>query len=214
MGLKPGLKGLTQKEKNHRRAHLQAINDITFAECDNKGPGTHYTISKTNDIQKLLLEIGAVYGENYLTEKNFKVFNNNSQAVIDKLFSLIPKQFVDSSFVSENIEFLKKGIAVGCRRKQTGMEEKVDNSIACQKILDFMGNDTLRFIDSISHDEVQSLIFLGRSFNKNKMNINSNIHNVWILTGYYDALYDTLDKLLVSLKNKIEGSDNNERKVR
>lgn len=49
-----------------------------------------------------------------------------------------------------------------------------------------MENDTLRFIDSISHDEVQSLIFLGRSFNKNKMNINSNIHNVWILTGYYD----------------------------
>jgi hypothetical protein len=214
MSLKPGLKAMTQKEKNFRRAHLQTINEMAFAECDNKKNSSFHTVNKTTDMQKFMIEIGALYGENYFTIKSIDAFNSNQDMVADKLFSSIPKSFCESNFVKDDVDFIKKGIIVGCRRKISNnfkSMEEVDNSIACHKILEFMKNDTLRFIDSISHEEVQNLIFLGRNLKKREMSLNPNIHNVWILTGYYDALYDTLDKMLTSLKNR---SDNSERKVR
>lgn len=214
MGLKPGLKPLTQKQKNHRRQHLQVINDMIFAECDNKKKNNFYTVNKTTDMQKFIIEIGALYGENYFTAESLDAFNNSPDMVADKLFSAIPKGFCESSFVKDDFDFIKRGIIIGCRRKISNnfkAMEEVDNDIACDKILDFMKNDTLKFIDSISHEEVQNLIFLGRNLKKREMSLNSNIHNVWILTGYYDALYDALDEMLVSLKNR---SDNSEHKTR
>lgn len=110
MGLKPGLKALTPKERKHRKEHLQAIVDITFAECDNKKSNKCYTINKTNDIQKLLIEIGAMYGENYLAEKSYAAFNKNPDFVVDKLFSLVPTCFLEKNFVKDDIVFLKKGV--------------------------------------------------------------------------------------------------------
>lgn len=215
MGLKPGLKALTPKQKNNRRANLRTIQDIIFAECDNKKNYIIYTNNKTNDLQKALIEIGAIYGENYLTLKNINVFNTNPALVVDKFFSLIPSGFIESDFVADDIDYLKKGIAIGCRRKISNNNiQQADNSNTCKTILSFMKNDTINFIDSISHEEVQILISLGRHFKNKGMLLNSNMRNIWILTGYYDSLYNTLNDTLISLKNDGERGDNNEHKIR
>lgn len=215
MGLKPGLKALTPKQKNNRKANLRTIHEIIFAECDNKGNHIIYTNNRTNDLQKTLIEIGAMYGEHYLTQKNINVFNSNPDLVVDKFFSLIPSGFIESDFVKKDIDYLKKGIAIGCRRKISNDNiQQVDNDVTCKTILSFMKNDTFNFIDSICHEEVQILISLGRHFKNKGMLLNSNMRNVWILTGYYDSLYNTLNDTLISLKNDRKKGDNDERKIR
>lgn len=214
MGLKAGLKPLTQKQKNHRKSHLQTIHDFLLADCDSKKNNIFYKMDKTNDIQKFMIEIGAVFGDNYITDDNVKEFLDNSNEVIERIFSLIPKDFCEKEFVKENINFLKNGVSIGCRRKVAKLANisddntSVDVNDLCDNILTFMETNSTELMNIVNDKNVQTLIELGRYFKNQKMKLNSNIYNMWILIGYYDSLYSTLNN------NILSEDENNERKVR
>lgn len=215
MRSKPGLSPLTQKEKNQRRIYLQTINNAAFASCDNRGNNVVYNINKIDCLQKELIEIGAIFGGHYLNDVNISLFNSKPDIFVDKVFERIPKNFSESDFVCDNINFLKRGISIGARRKiSNSFVESNDNDSSHKIILDFINNNTPNLINSISHDEVQVLMFLGRHLNSKNISLSANIQNIWILIGYYDDLYDALKEALDLYKKRKNNGEDDEHKIR